>query len=391
MSTRVALTGNEAAANAMRQINPDVIAAFPITPSTPIPMTISQFIADGKMTTEFITVESEHSALSACVGASAAGGRTMTATSANGLALMFEILYIASGMRRPIVAPVVARALSGPLNIHGDYSDVYGVREAGWVQIFCEDSQEYYDTIIQSIGISEDESVLIPVMPITDGFDVSHMVENWYMEDNKAVQEFIGEYHPKYSLLDTEHPVTFGAWAPPDWYYEHRRSQLEGLTNAYYAVKKIGAEFGEKFGRSYGVVEKYRTDGAEVVLVGMGGISGTVKDAIDNMRDNGVAAGFLRIRLFRPFPYKDVIDVLKDAKAIGVFDRCTAAGAQTAALCTDIKSAMYGITSVPIINYTYGLGGRDTTVEDMEKVVAEVKGAADGKKVDPVNYINLRS
>ncbi len=391
MGKRVALSGNEAAAHAIRQINPDVIAAFPITPSTPIPMAVSQFIADGKMTTEFVTVESEHSALSACVGASAAGGRVMTATSANGLALMFEILYIASGMRRPIVAPIVARALSGPLNIHGDHSDVYGAREAGWVQIFCEDSQEYYDTIIQSIRIAESESVLTPVMPIADGFDVSHTVENWYMEEDEAVQEFIGEYHSKYSLLDTAHPVTFGAWAPPDWYYEHRRSQLEGLNNAYDAVRKVGAEFGKKFGRSYDILEKYRTDGAEIILIGMGSVSGTIKDAIDNMRNNGVAAGFLRIRLFRPFPYKDIIDILKNAKAIGVLDRCITAGAQTAALCTDIRSAMYGITSVPIINYTYGLGGRDTTVEDIEKVVTEVKGAADGKKVDPINYINLRS
>ena len=228
MSKRVALSGNEAAAHAIRQINPDVIAAFPITPSTPIPQNVSQFIADGRMTTEFVTVESEHSAISACVGASAAGGRVMTATSANGLALMFEILYIASGMRRPIVAPVVARALSGPLNIHGDFSDVYGVRESGWVELFCQDSQEFYDTIIQSVKLAENESVLTPVMPIADGFDISHTVENWYMEDDKAIQEFIGEYHSKYSLLDTEHPVTFGAWAPPDWYYEHRRSQLEG-------------------------------------------------------------------------------------------------------------------------------------------------------------------
>jgi len=249
MSKRVALSGNEAAAHAIRQINPDVIAAFPITPSTPIPMNVSQFIADGKMTTEFVTVESEHSAISACVGASAAGGRVMTATSANGLALMFEILYIASGMRLPIVAPVVARALSGPLNIHGDFSDVYGVRESGWVELFCQDSQEFYDTIIQGVRIAETESVLTPVMPIADGFDISHTVENWYMEDDEAVKEFIGEYHPKFSLLNTKHPVTFGAWAPPDWYYENRRNQLEGLLSAYEATKKVDQEFGEKFGR----------------------------------------------------------------------------------------------------------------------------------------------
>lgn len=391
MSKRVALSGNEAAAHAIRQINPDVIAAFPITPSTPIPQNVSQFIADGRMTTEFVTVESEHSAISACVGASAAGGRVMTATSANGLALMFEILYIASGMRCPIVAPVVARALSGPLNIHGDFSDVYGVRESGWVELFCQDSQEFYDTIIQSVKLAENESVLTPVMPIADGFDISHTVENWYMEDDKAIQEFIGEYHSKYSLLDTEHPVTFGAWAPPDWYYEHRRSQLEGLLNACDAFKAVDKEFGEKFGRSYGVIEKYHSDDADIIVIGMGAVSGTIKDAIDEMRANGISAGFLRVKLFRPFPYKDIIEALKGAKAIGVFDRCITAGAQTAALCTDIRSAMYGKSNIPIVNYTYGLGGRDTTVSHVKTVIEQLKEAAEGKKIDLINYINLRA
>ncbi len=392
MGKKVALTGNEAAAHAMRQINPDVIAAFPITPSTPIPQAVAQFIADGEMDTELVTVESEHSAMSACIGAAAGGARVMTATSANGYALMWEMLYIASGMRLPIVMAVAARALSSPLNIHGDHSDIMGGRDTGWIQLIAENSQEAYDNLIQAIKVAENHDVMTPALVAFDGFNVSHTIEIWEMEDDNAVKEFIGEYEPLFPMLNTDEPITHGAWAPPNWYFEHKMSQLKGLLASKDIVAKVGKEFGEKFGREYSLFEAYKLDDAELVIVAAGSVCGTTKDVVDSLRDSGVKAGLLKIRLFRPFPYKEIADALQSAKAIAVLDRVSPAGAQGGPLFNEIRSALYDYPArIPVINYTYGLGGRDTQPRHISSVYDRLKRIVETGKVDKqFDCLNLR-
>ncbi len=392
MGKKVALTGNEAAAHAIRQINPDVVAAFPITPSTPIPQNIAQYIADGKMDTELVTVESEHSAMSACIGAAAGGGRVMTATSANGYALMWEMLYIASGARLPIVMAVAARALSGPLNIHGDHSDIMGGRDSGWIELVAENSQEAYDNLIQAVKIAENKDVMTPALGAFDGFNISHSIEIWEMEDDDKVREFVGEYEPLFPLLKTEEPVTHGAWAPPDWYFEHRMSQLKGLLNAKNVVVNVGKEFGKAFGREYGLYEAYKMDDADYVIVAMGSVCGTTKDVVDNLRNNGVKAGLLKLRLFRPFPYKELADVLSGAKAIAVLDRVSPAGAQGGPLFNEIRSALYDANNrPPVINYSYGLGGRDTQPVHINSVYDTLKKIVETGKVEKqFDCLNLR-
>ncbi|AEA33559.1 transketolase C-terminal domain-containing protein [Hippea maritima] len=392
MGKKVALTGNEAAAHAMRQINPDVIAAFPITPSTPVPQAVAQFIADGEMDTELVTVESEHSAMSACIGAAAAGARVMTATSANGYALMWEMLYIASGMRLPIVMAVAARALSAPLNIHGDHSDIMGGRDTGWIQLISENSQEAYDNLIQAIKIAENEKVITPALAAFDGFNVSHAIEIWELEDDAAVKEFIGKYEAKFPLLNTDDPITHGAWAPPDWYFEHKMNQLKGLLNAKDVVTQVGKDFGKAFGREYGLYEAYKLDDADFVVVAAGSVCGTTKDVVDNLRENGVKAGLLKIRLFRPFPFKDIADALQSAKAIAVLDRVSPSGAQGGPLFNEIRSALYDTdTRAPVINYTYGLGGRDTQPRHINSVYETLKKIVDTGKVEKqFDCLNLR-
>ncbi len=392
MGKKVALTGNEAAAHAIRQINPDVVAAFPITPSTPIPQNIAQFIADGKMDTELVTVESEHSAMSACVGAAAAGGRVMTATSANGLALMWEILYIASGSRLPIVMAVAARALSAPLNIHGDHSDIMGARDTGWIQFVAENSQEAYDNLIQAVKIAENRDVMTPALAAFDGFNISHAIEIWELEDDNKVKEFVGEYEPLFPMLNTDEPVTHGAWAPPDWYFEHKMSQLKGLLSSKEVIKKVGQEFKDAFGREYGLFEAYEMDDAEYVIIAMGSVCGTTKDVVDALRENGVKAGLLKLRVFRPFPYTEIADALSNAKAVAVLDRVSPAGAQGGALYTEIRSALYDANNrPPVINYTYGLGGRDTQPTHINSVYESLmKIVKTGKIEKPFDCLNLR-
>ncbi len=392
MGKKVALTGNEAAAHAMRQINPDVIAAFPITPSTPIPQAVAQFIADGEMDTDLVTVESEHSAMSACIGAAAGGARVMTATSANGYALMWEMLYIASGMRLPIVMAVVARALSSPLNIHGDHSDIMGGRDSGWIQIIAENSQEAYDGLIQAIKIAENKDVMTPALVAMDGFNISHAIEIWEMEEDKSVKDFVGEYEPLYPLLNTDDPVTHGAWAPPNWYFEHKMNQLKGLLASKAVVEQVGKEFGEAFGRSYGLYEAYKLDDAEYVIVAAGSVCGTTKDVVDSLRDSGVKAGLLKIRLFRPFPYRELAEALQTAKAIAVLDRVSPAGAQGGPLFNEIRSALYDYPQkAPVINYTYGLGGRDTQPKHIASVYNALKKIVETGKVEKqFDCLNLR-
>ncbi|MBD3306860.1 pyruvate ferredoxin oxidoreductase, partial [candidate division KSB3 bacterium] len=322
----VAITGNGAAAQAMRQINPDVCAAYPITPSTQVMEDFSQFVADGLVNTELITVESEHSAQSACVGAAAAGGRVMNATSANGLALMWEILYIASGSRLPMILTVVNRALSAPINIHADHGDQMGCRDAGWIQFYSENAQEQYDNLIQAVPISEEMNVRLPVMVGMDGFIISHSIERLEMLADEEVTDFLGEYKPHYPLLDIHNPVTYGPVAFHDYYFEHKRQQVEAMRCAKDVILDIGRKYGKLSDREYGFFVPYRLDDAEVAVVAIGSACGTIRVAVDQLRQQGIKAGLLKIRCFRPFPAQEIADALASVKAVAVLDRSDSFG-----------------------------------------------------------------
>jgi pyruvate ferredoxin oxidoreductase alpha subunit len=359
---KIALTGGAAAAEALKQIEPDVMPVYPITPQTPIIETYAKFGADGEVETEIIQVESEHSAISAAVGASAAGARTVTATSSQGLALMNEILYIASGMRLPILMIVSARALSAPINIHGDHNDVMGARDAGWIQIFCENAQEVYDKTI--IGMKLAEKLKLPVMVIMDGFNTSHSVENLEMLDKKTVQKFLGEYHPENSLLDIKNPMTFGPVALQNSYFEFKIDQYEATEKSEEEYKKITEEYGKISGRKYNTVEKYKTDDADKILVAMGSVCGTAKEAIDYLREEGKKVGLLEVSLFRLFPYDDVKKALENAKEIIVMDRNLAMGAKQV-LASEVSLAV----GCEVKSIVYGLGGRDTFQKQIMEVL----------------------
>jgi pyruvate ferredoxin oxidoreductase alpha subunit len=350
---KIALTGGYAAAHALKQINPDVMAVYPITPQTPIIEVYSKFKADGEVDTEVIHVESEHSAMSACVGSSAAGARTVTATSSQGLALMNEVLYIASGLRLPILMVVSARALAAPLNIHGDHSDVMGCRDAGWVQIFCENPQEVYDKTI--IGMKLAEAIKFPVMVIMDGFNTSHSVENMEDLDADVIKNFVGEYDPEQYLLDMENPITVGPVALQNSYFEFRKDMYDDFSNVEEQYRKICQEYAQISGRDYEVFEKYKLDDAEKVVVAMGSVCGTIKDAIDRLDSEGEKVGLLELSLFRPFPYEEVKKALNKEKEIIVLDRNLAFGGRQV-----LASEIYFATQKPVKSKIYGLGGRDT-------------------------------
>jgi len=390
MRKKLAITGNEAIAYAMKQINPDVVAAYPITPATEIVQIFSQYVADGEVDTEFVAVESEHSAMSATIGASAAGSRAMTATSSQGLALMFEMLYIASALRLPIVMPEVNRSLSAPINIHADHSDTMGARDSGWIQIYCENSQEAYDSLIQAIRIAEE--CLLPIMVTIDGFIISHAMEAVETFDNKEIQDFIGKYKPAHPLLDVEHPITLGAIDFNDYYFEHKRSQIEAMNNVMPVILKTAQEFKKTFGRNYGLFEEYMLEDAETAIVVIGSTAGTAKVAVNNLRKQGKKVGLLKIRVFRPFPAEEISKILSNLKAVAVLDRSTGMNAYTAPVFTEISSALYAYGKNPkAINYIYGLGGRDIFVEDIEKVYKDLeKIATTGKIENLINYIGVR-
>ena len=386
------LNGNQTIAEAVRQIDPDVIAAYPITPSTAIVETIASFRADGLITGEFVCPESEHSAMSVCIGAASAGGRVMTATCSQGLALMWEMLYIAAGLRLPIVASIVNRALSAPINIHGDHSDTMGARDSGWIQIYSEDCQEAYDNFIQSFRIGEHSDVLTPVMVGLDGFIISHSSEVVHVEDDAAVKKFIGEFKPPYPLLDTSRKFTVGPIDFTDYYFEHKRSQIAGIENSPRVIEEVGKEFGRTFGRAYGFFEEYRTDDAELCIVVMSSAAGTGKDAVDELRAEGKKIGLLKPRVFRPFPHRQIAEALKSMKAVAVLDRSSAPGAFGAPLFTEVRSALYDYEKRPkLVNYVYGLGGRDIKIEHFKEVARKLeKIAATGKVEEMLGYLNLR-
>ncbi|MCM8791471.1 MAG: pyruvate ferredoxin oxidoreductase [Candidatus Omnitrophica bacterium] len=385
----VARTGNEAMAEAMRQINPDVVAAYPITPATEIVQIFASYVADGLVSTEFVPVESEHSAMSACIGSSAAGGRTMTGTSSQGLALMAEMLYIAAGLRLPIVLAVVNRALSSPINIHCDHSDTMMVRDSGWIQIFSENSQEAYDNMIQAVKIAE--KAAIPVIVTTDGFIISHGMERIEILDDADVKNFVGEYKPKDYLLKLEEPITAGALDLTDYYFEHKRQQIEGFKASKAVILDVAKEFAVIAGRSYGLFEKYRLDDAEIALVAMGSTAGTTKVVVDELRQKGLKAGLLKPRVFRPFPKEEILEALKKLKAIAVMDRSDSMNGHEGPLCAEIKAAFYDIgVNKPVLNYIYGLGGREIRPEDIALVFSELSEVAGGKEKPKVSYLGVR-
>ncbi|MEK6791199.1 MAG: pyruvate ferredoxin oxidoreductase [Deltaproteobacteria bacterium] len=388
---KTALTGNSAIAYAMKQINPDVCAAYPITPSTQIAEEFSSYVADGVVQTEYITVESEHSAMSACIGASAAGARVMTATSSQGLALMWEMLYVASGMRLPIVMTNVNRALSAPINIHCDHSDSMGARDAGWIQLYSETVQEGYDNLFQAMRIAEDSRVRIPAMVCLDGFITSHAIENIELIGDEDVQRFVGEFKAINPLLDVERPVTYGALALQDTYMEFKYQQSQAISRAKEVVIEVGKEFGRTFGREYGLFETYKLEDADTAIVILNSAAGTTKVAIDELRAKGVKAGLLRPRLFRPFPAVELSNALKHVKAIACLDRVDSMSGFGGPLFNDIRSAMYELDARPrIISRIYCLGGRDYKVKDAIAVFDELANVKKTGVVDELTkYITI--
>ncbi len=393
MSTRiVAIAGNDAAAYAFKQINPDVVAAYPITPQTDLVQSFSEFVADGVVDTELITVESEHSAMSACVGAAAAGGRVMTATSANGLALMFEILYIAASNKLPIVMPVVNRALSGPINIHCDHSDTMAARDAGWIQIYSENAQEAYDNIIQAVRIAENMKVRLPVMVMYDGFIISHGIERVEFLDDVTVRDFVGKYQPNFPLLDVEKPLTFGPLDLYDYYFEHKRQQIEDIDNSKPVILEVAKGFREISGREYGLFESYHLEDADTAIVVLSSAAGTAKEVVDELRAKGEKAGLLKPRVFRPFPHREIAQALSHLKAVAILDRSASFGGFGGPLFTEIRSAMMEFGKIPEnINIIFGLGGRDINQQDIAGIYDQLDEIVkSGKVKERVQYVGVR-
>lgn len=392
MSIRERLSGNEAVATAMKQINPDVVAAFPITPSTEIPQYFSTFVANGSVDTEFVAVESEHSAMSACIGAEAAGSRAMTATSANGLSLMWEMIYIASSLRLPIVMNLVNRAVSGPLNIHNDHSDAMGVRDAGWIMLFSENNQEAYDNNLMAHKIAENKDVQLPIMICQDGFITSHSIENIELENDEDVKKFVGEYHPEHYLLNKKEPMAIGPLDLQAYLFEHKAQQGNAMKAAKQVILDVSKEFEKWTGRHYDLFEEYKLDDAEIAIVCMNSTAGTTKAVVDKLRDQGVKAGLLKIRVYRPFPGEEVAKALSHLKAVAVLDKSDSLNAIGGALFEDVVSSMYvSKQNVPVVNYVYGIGGRDTTEKEINSVYADLAEIAkDGKVENPYRYLGLR-
>ena len=392
MARRDRLSGNEAVAEALRQINPDVFPAFPITPSTEIPQYFASFVANGKVDTEFIPVESEHSSMSAAIGASAAGARALTATSSCGLAFMWEELYIAASNRLPLALALVNRALSGPININCDHSDSMGARDSGWIQMYAENNQEAYDNMVQAFRISEHKDVKLPIMLCQDGFITSHAVENIELLEDEEVRSFVGEYEPENYLLNPDCPMAVGPYSVTDYYMEAKRNQAEGMRHVEQVVLDTAKEFAELSGREYGLFEAYRLEDAERAVVMIGSAAGTTKDAIDRLREKGEKVGLLKIRLYRPFPADAIAEALKNVKAVAVMDRAEGYSNHGGPLGADVMAALFRARSTALAtNIIYGLGGRDVRVEDMEQVFEDLQTMIDQNDAgETYRYMGLR-
>ncbi len=389
---RVALSGAILVAHAMRQTNPDVVAAYPVTPQTVITETFSEFVANGEVQTEFIRVESEHAAMSACIGAAAAGARAQTATAGPGLALMWEVLYVASGMRLPIVMHLCARSLSAPLDILCDHSDAMGMRDAGWVILFAENGQEAYDNGIQAVRIAEHPQVLLPVTSTLDGFVTTHAVEPADMLPDELVQRFVGLYEPPYSLLNADQPVSYGTLDFHDYYFEHKRQQAGAMEKALEVVPQVGREFGDLAGRYYGLIEPYRMEDAEVATVAMGSSVGTLRVAVDRLREEGVRAGLIKVRCYRPFPGREVVEALSSVEKVAVLDRALSFGAWGNPLFLDVSAALFTSGRSPnVSSWVYGLGGRNTTSSQFVEVYRELLSSKEGPaRPGETRYVGLR-
>ena len=392
MPKRVLMSGNEAVATALRQINPDVFPMFPITPSTEIPQYFSNYVSNGLVDTEFITVESEHSSMSAALGAAAAGARAVTATSSAGLAFMWEVLGVAASSRMPIALTAVARALTGPLNINCDHSDTMGARDSGWIQLYAEDNQEAYDNMVMAYNIAEHPDVMLPIMICQDGFITSHAVMNMQLLDDLTVKEFVGEREPVDYLLNPEETFAVGPYAVSDYYMESRKAQAHAMENAKKVILDVAKDFEKISGRKYGLIEEYKMDDAEYAVVIIGSAAGTTKDAVDRMRANGDKVGLIKVRSFRPFPGEEIAASLKKCKAVAVMDRSEAFSTNGGPLGAETMQAMYtGKCSALAIDIMYGIGGRDVRVEDMMNVYETLKDIAKTGKTGPTyRYMGLR-
>lgn len=400
----MALAGDQAVAYAAKQSDVDVVAAYPITPQTIIVEKFSEYVANGEVETEFVCTESEHSAMTASLAASVTGARAFTATASAGLALMHEMLFVTSGCRAPVVMAIANRALSAPLNIHGDHSDSMAQRDSGWIQMYAENSQEAYDSIIQAFKIGENTNVLLPVMVGLDGFTLSHTLENVQTFSDELVHEFIGTrkipdvltHEAKKSpfKLDPKNPMTMGPIALQNYYFEFKRQQEEAMKNAIEIIKDVNNKFADLSGRKYGngLVEDYKLDDAEIAAICLGSTAGTMKTVVDELRATGTKVGLLRIRTFRPFPSEDIISALKNVKAVAVMDKSMSFGGNGGPAYHEVRHVLYDLPSKPfVVNYIYGLGGRDTSPVQLKTIYVDLQQILKTQTVkEPIKYLGLR-
>ncbi|ABC75964.1 transketolase C-terminal domain-containing protein [Syntrophus aciditrophicus] len=390
MSKRIGMEIALAAAEAAALCRPEVIAAYPITPNTHVPEHLSEIVAEGRLDAEFITVESEHSAMSACAGASGAGARSFTATSSQGLLYMAEILAIVSAMRLPVVMIIGNRALSGPLNIWNDHSDIMSQRDIGWISMFAANGQETVDMTIQAFKIAEHQDVMLPVNVNLDGFQLTHVVEPMFMPDQEEVDRFLPPFKPL-AALDPDHPVTLGALGLPDIYAEACKSREVTLLNSKKVILEIWKEWEQQFGRKYEPIESYKTEGAEVLLMTMGSMGETAEMAIDELRQEGVKAGLLKLKLWRPFPFEELQKAVKGAKVLAVTDRCLSYGGAGGPLALEVRSALYAQKKRPaIVNYIIGLGGRDVMVDHFKDMISRAAKADTEKPKEAYEFYGVR-
>ena len=392
MAKKDRMSGNEAVAYAIRQINPDVMPAFPITPSTEIPQMVSTYIANGEIDTEFIPVESEHSSMSAAIGAEAAGARSLTATSSCGLALMWEELLVAASNRMPVALALVNRTLSGPININCDHTDGMGARDTGWIQIYAENNQEAYDNFIQAYPIAEHKDVHLPIMICQDGFITSHAVENITLLEDEQVRQFVGTYEPEEYLLNPGKPMALGPYSISAYAMEARKNQEIAMENAKGVILEVADKFRALSGRGFGFFEEYRTEDADFIMLIMGSAAGTAKQAVDDLRKKGKKVGVLKLRVFRPFPAAEIAKVLSDCKAVAIMDRCESYNGNGGPLGSEVMAGLYREkVMIEAVNYIYGLAGRDFTVDHVYEIFDELeKAVREGKTAEQFRYIGLR-
>ncbi len=384
---KVAMNGDQAIALAWKQINPDVVASYPITPQTIIVEAFSEYVADGLVDTEYVCAESEHSAMSMCIGASAAGARTATATASAGLAFMWEMLYIASGMRLPIVMAVANRALSGPINIHCDHSDSMGARDSGWIQVFGENVQEAYDNAVMAFRVAEHMDIRLPIMTCLDGFIITHSLERFEPLPDDAVRKFVGDFKFKRSLLDIKNPTTFGPFDWTDYYFEHKYQQVDAMRHVVPVINQVQEDFAKLSGRKYGIIEPYKMDDADYAVVAMGSTAGTLKEIVDELRAEGKKVGSIKLRLFRPFPSNELAKVLEGLKGVAIMDRAVSIGA-SGPLFPEVRSALYDSKDRPKLkNYVYGLGGRDIRPEELKHVYKQLIY----NEGETINFLGVRA